>query len=103
MIYYEVNLKIDHSIYDDYIAWLKPHIEEMIKFKGFIDARLLQQTDVNDEQNKHITVLYSLDHQEALQHYLKNHAHHMRDDGIKRFGDKFSATRRVFVVEEEFQ
>jgi len=91
MIHYEVNLKIDRSIYDEYMTWLKPHIEEMVNFDGFTRACLLQQTDLNDEQNKHITVLYSLKNQEALEHYLKNHAHHMRDDGIQRFGDKFSA------------
>jgi len=96
MVYYEVNLTIQSPIYDAYMTWLRPHIDELLTFDGFVEARVLQQTDQVTRDHQHITVLYTLENQAALDQYLQHHAPQMRDDGIKRFGEQFSATRRVF-------
>ena len=41
MIIYEVNLSIETALETSFIPWLKTHINEMLKFDGFIDASLL--------------------------------------------------------------
>ena len=45
-----------------------------------------------------LCAVYHLRSQSDLDNYLANHAAHMREDGIKRFGQKFSASRRVRTV-----
>ena len=99
MIIYEVNLTINNEIFDEYYHWLVEHIGLILKFKGFREAELAkEQMTVNDTtETMKLTVRYSLNSNEDLNDYLTNHAPAMKEDGIKKFGEKFSASRRVFT------
>lgn len=98
MIFYEVNLHIQNEIFDDYMGWLKPHVDQMLTFDGFIDAKIYEQIDNDDSATRNITVFYSVRDEESLQSYFDKHAAAMRDDGVRKFGDRFSASRRVFEM-----
>lgn len=102
MFVYEVNLEINSSVYDDFVAWLKPHINELLQFKGFVKANLLLDTDSNSTETKKIKVDYYLDSHETYDEYVKVHAPRMRGDGIKLFEGKFTATRRFLQIEESY-
>ncbi len=93
MIIYEVNLSIHPSIVNDYLAWLKPHAEAMLQFTGFLSYELFRVDGEDDWQN--YCVQYRLQSREALQSYFDTHAAVMRDDGLKRFGERFKASRRI--------
>lgn len=98
MVIYEVNLTIKNEIFNDYYNWLVEHIEIMLQFRGFRKAEIAKEiippNNINDTTK--LTVHYSIENESDLDHYLNNYASSMRDDGIKKFGDKFSATRRIF-------
>lgn len=97
MVIYEVNLTINNEIFQDYYNWLVHHIEIMLQFRGFRKAEISKEKIPEDNINTtKLTVHYTLDTEEDLNDYLKNHSFAMREDGTKKFGDKFSATRRVF-------
>ncbi len=104
MILYEVNLKIDASIYQDYVNWLIPHVEEMLTFKGFQKAKFQEVLEPKPEDNNthQLTVTYQIDSLADMQAYLDKGAAKMRQDGLSRFGDKFSATRRILKMNQEF-
>lgn len=97
MVIYEVNLVIKNEIFDDYYHWLIEHIEVMLQYPGFKEARIQRLVD-HQAENHHLTICYSLASQADLDNYLTHHAPAMREDGIRRFGNQFSATRRVFEV-----
>lgn len=98
MVIYEVNLTVNNDIFQEYYHWLVPHVEMILQFRGFKKARISKEKIAEDNiSTTKLTVQYTLDTEENLDAYLKNHSPAMREDGIKRFGDKFSATRRVFV------
>lgn len=101
MIIYEVNLQISPEIYERYISWLKPHVQEMLQFPGFLRAIILNELHAPDTAFKWITVQYTVESMAMLQSYLDNHAQKMREDGLARFSGKFSATRRVFEIADE--
>lgn len=103
MIIYEVNLNIDREIYSEYKLWLMDHAKEMLQFQGFIQATLLKQEQSEEADQEQLTIQYQLEKKEDLDKYLIENAPKMREDGIKRFKDKFSATRRVFKVQEILQ
>ena len=42
-VLYQVNLCVDSSICDEYILWLKEHIEQMLQIDGFIKADLYRR------------------------------------------------------------
>lgn len=99
MIIYEVNLTVNNEIFEEYYQWLVEHIKAMLKFKGFRQAELAKEKNTENETNEtaKITVRYFISSDEDLNDYLANHASAMREDGIKKFGNKFSAFRRIFT------
>lgn len=42
-VVYEVNLTIDPEVAEEYLAWLRPHIKEILQLKGFVSAELLKR------------------------------------------------------------
>lgn len=115
MFIYEVNLQIENTIYNEYIAWLQDHIQTILRLPGFKKALLLNQQNTQSSNEAdliaaelpkkfmNLTVQYFLDSQHNLDNYLLNHAQHMRADGLKRFNDKFRASRRIFAVSKVFE
>jgi len=103
MVIYEVNLSIDGDIYPEFKLWLKEHVNEMLQFPGFIQATLFkpEEDEVSDQEK--ITIQYQLENRAYLEKYFCEYASKMREKGIKRFNDKFTATRRILKVQEDFQ
>lgn len=92
MIIYEVNLQIQPKNFDDYLTWLKEHVQKMLDFPGFLQAQLRQDLD----NANHISVCYTIKDEYSLEHYLTQHADKMRAEGLEKFADQFSASRRIF-------
>lgn len=99
MIIYEVNLTIHNDIFEEYYQWLIGHVGKMLTFKGFQKAELAKEQMPHNDTSKatKITVRYFINNDENLSDYLKIHALAMREEGIKKFGNKFSALRRIFT------
>ena len=100
MIVYEVRASVEPQIAADYLAWLSPHIRQILAIPGFTRAELL----VEDGEQDRVTysVRYHLDTRDALENYLREHAPRLRAEGLERFGARFSATRRVCELVSEF-
>lgn len=101
MIIYEVNLNIAATIFDSYLIWLTSHVRQMLHFDGFQSARYLSELS-SEEGFKKFTVQYEVDTLENLQHYLDYHANSMREEGVIKFSNQFSATRRIFEIQKIF-
>lgn len=103
MIIYEVNVTINNDIFNEYTSWLIEHIKIMLQFKGFRKADILKEkTAENDAKTTRLTVHYFLESEQDLDDYLNTHAKAMREDGIKKFGNQFSAFRRVFSIINQY-
>ena len=99
MIVYEVNIEVRDAAYADYRAWLVRHVEQMLALPGFVTAEIFERRDPPATAGTQaLTVHYRLVDEPALQRYLAEHAARMREEGVHRFGDAFSATRRVLAV-----
>ncbi len=91
---YEVNLSVEPAVVEDYLAWLRPHIDEMLTLPGFESAELVAW-EGDDEGWKRFTVTYKVASREDLTAYLEVHAPRMRGDGVNRFEGSFRASRRI--------
>jgi quinol monooxygenase YgiN len=99
-IIYEVNLVVDSDIVTEYRSWLSTHVQEMLALPGFLGARILETSELEPSEPEGgarttFCTQYELVDQAALDAYFRAHAGRMRADGISRFGDRFSASRRV--------
>lgn len=98
MLVYEVNVAVDAELRDAYLAWLHPHIDEICALDGFTGAACFEVRDpLPDPGRVAFCVQYRLVDEAALEAYLREHAPRLRADGVARFGDRFSATRRVLT------
>lgn len=96
MIVYEVSIEVDRAIAADYLDWLREHVAQMLRFDGFVGARLHERCDLDDAAPRcGFVIVYRLRDQSALDAYFANHAAAMRADGERRFGGRFGASRRV--------
>jgi antibiotic biosynthesis monooxygenase (ABM) superfamily enzyme len=100
MVIYEVNLAIDGDVYTQFQLWLKEHVKEMLQFPGFINALILKPEDERISNQEKLTVHYQLEDRDSLTVYFNQFAPKMREEGLSRFKDKFSAERRVFEVQD---
>ncbi|GAB2503819.1 DUF4286 family protein [Lysobacter humi (ex Lee et al. 2017)] len=93
---YEVDIEIDAAIEADYLAWLRPHIAEIVALPGFTGATLHAVLEPAPASAcRRYCVQYRLVDAAALEAYLRDHAPRLRADGIARFGERMRATRRV--------
>jgi len=94
MLIYEVNLDIARALRGDYLPWLREHVTQMLALPGFVDACILE-ADSEDDARVAYCVQYRLQDRAALDAYLALHSERMRGDGLRRFGDRVRASRRV--------
>jgi len=99
MVIYEVNLNINNDIYSEFKLWLNEHAKEMLQFPGFIQASIFKPEQVEESDQEKLTIQYQLETRGDLERYFTEFAPKMREKGIKRFNDKFSATRRIFKAQ----
>ncbi|QDH71295.1 DUF4286 family protein [Marilutibacter alkalisoli] len=98
MIVYEVNLDVDATVIADYRVWLDAHVAEICALPGFTGARIFEVIDPPARDGRvSLCVQYRLRDASAFEAYLEHHAPRLRADGLARFGDHFTATRRVLV------
>ncbi|KTD19918.1 DUF4286 family protein [Legionella londiniensis] len=102
MIIYEVNLTISEEVYDAFITWLKPHIQEMLELDGFESAQLLQHIDTNNYKKIELSVRYRVKNEACLDQYLTHQAKAMRGKALPQFQGKFQASRKVLAIMDEF-
>jgi quinol monooxygenase YgiN len=96
VIVYEVSIEIDREIGDRFAQWLAAHVEQMLRFDGFLGAQRYERSDLAaDAPRRCFVTAYRLRDQAALDAYLADHAAAMRGDAEQRFGGRFGASRRV--------
>ena len=99
-VVYEVTLRVRPAIAAAYRAWLDEHVRAIVALPGFLDARVSRVLPPEDDAVV-FCCHYRLRDQAAFDAYLRDHAPRMREDGLRRFGDGFTATRRVLEVLDE--
>jgi hypothetical protein len=100
-VLYEVSLEADAAIEGPFDTWLRDHIADLLQFKGFLSAEILGD-DTQPPGKVRRIVQYRLRDQAALDDYVRDHAPRMRAQGIEKFGERFTAERRVLAHREEF-
>ncbi|MDJ0653002.1 MAG: DUF4286 family protein [Xanthomonadales bacterium] len=103
MVIYEVNLDVRRDVAEAFSRWLGPHVQEMLELPGFVSADWYERTDDSTESVVCWTTHYRLESRQHLDHYLEKHAAAMRADGVNRFGEQFSAARRILEPVEDKQ
>lgn len=99
MIIYNVTIKVDHSIADEWLVWLKEeHIPDMVKTGCFTHARVLRLLEVDESDGITYAVQYHAESKALYNRYIKEYSTPMRNKSTEKWGEKFVAFRSVMEI-----
>ena len=99
MIIYNVTIKVERSIADNWLQWLKEeHIPDIIRTGCFTHAVILRLLEVDETDGPTFAVQYFAESKALYNSYIQNHASAMRQKGYEKWGDQFIAFRSVMQV-----
>ena len=98
MVIYNVTVKIDLEVHDDWLQWMQSvHIPEVLNTGYFTEYRLCK---VLPEEEDGITysIQYSCHNMETLERYQQEFAPRLQQEHTERYKDKFVAFRTLLEV-----
>lgn len=96
---YNVTIKVDHNIADQWLTWLQQeHIPEVVATGCFTSARILRLLETDDTDGPTYAVQYTASSPELYNRYISNFATKMREKSFEKWGDKFIAFRSVMQI-----
>ena len=96
MIIYNVTLKVDHSIAEPFIKWMKEeHIHDVVNTGCFTHATVFHLMEADDEEGITYAIQYHAKDHADYKRYIENFADKMRKNTIDKWGNKFIAFRTV--------
>lgn len=102
MFIYNVTINVDDSIRLDWLQWIKPHIKEVLATGRFTNAKLTQVLTDEEVDGTTYAIQYMAESRANLNAYYELDAPKLREDGLKKFGDKMLAFRTELFVIDEF-
>lgn len=93
---YEVNLQVQPDIQDEFVIWLRAHVEEVLATGAFERATIFKSEPLTDQPTTiDWCVHYYARDQKMINQYLNEHAPRLRKSGEEKFGGKYTSNRRI--------
>ncbi|MEM7379840.1 MAG: DUF4286 family protein [Bacteroidota bacterium] len=105
MLIYNVTINIDDTVHDRWLEWMKEvHIPEVLATGKFMEARMTRVLIEEETGGTTYSIQYLVNDRETLEAYYQEDAPRLREDGLKRFANKFVAFRtELEVISEQKQ
>lgn len=99
MIIYNVTVKIEHVIANQWLLWLKNvHIPELIGTGCFTHATILRLMEVDETDGPTYAIQYHAESKALYNRYIDKFSDDMRKKSIDKWGNQFIAFRSVMQV-----
>ncbi|MEO6718731.1 MAG: DUF4286 family protein [Ferruginibacter sp.] len=99
MIIYNVTIKVDISIQDEWLTWLKEeHVPLVLSTGCFTGATISRLLEVDDVEGPTYTIQYHAESKALYNRFIENYATDMRQKSFDRWGNRFIAFRSVMQV-----
>ena len=100
MIVYNVTVRVELEIKDDWLEWMqKVHIPEVMATGMFVEHKIFRIIQGGQEGESYAIQYYCQD-MKTLHQYQIHHAPALQADHIKRYGEKALAFRTLLEVVE---
>lgn len=99
MIIYNVTIKLDESIHQQWLSWLQDiHIPEVIGTGCFNKATVLKLMEIDDSEGPTYAIQYHAESKANYNRYIEKFAPEMRQRSFDKWGNRFIAFRSVMQV-----
>jgi hypothetical protein len=101
MIQYNVTLKLDPSIEEAWLEYMRSeHIQDVLDTGLFLSCRMSKLIDSQDNEPTY-TVQYTLESMKKMHAYQVEHASKLQKEHTEKFKDQFVAFRTLMDVVED--
>ena len=99
MIIYNVTIKVDAPVADEWVQWMKAeHMADLLNTGLFTECKLCKLLEQDESDGITYAAQYFCNSLKEYNDYIDNHAITMREKGNRAFGGKFVAFRTVMEV-----
>lgn len=99
MILYNVTTKVEWSIHEEWLLWMKEeHISEVIASGCFTHSKFLRLIDVDETDGPTYAVQYFAESKANYNRYIESYSTSMRQKSLEKWGTKCMAFRTVMQV-----
>lgn len=91
---YEVTFNVDREIVDQFDAWLKQHVEDMLQLAGVHQAEVYEEQDDDEGRARRVLQVFFTGYPE-LERYVAKQAGADRQSAVDRFDGRFGLRSRV--------
>jgi len=103
-IIYNVTIKIESSIHEEWLAWMKEiHIPDVMKTGYFTSWKLTRILEDPDEHGVGYAIQYQALGMEDFISYQKKDAQRLQKEHAERYGQRYVAFRTVLEIIDEGQ
>ena len=101
MIVYNITIKVDWSIAEEWLTWMKAvHMPEIMDTRCFESNKLFKLLEVDETEGPTYAAQYFAPSMAHYEEYLAQHAPAMRQKTMDKWGAKFIAFRSLMEVVE---
>jgi hypothetical protein len=99
MFIYNVTIKVDASIKEEWLNWLKQeHIADVLSTGCFTDATILRLLEIDDTEGPTYAIQYKAESKALYDRYVEKFAGDMRQRSFDKWGNRFIAFRSLMQV-----
>lgn len=99
MILYNVTVKVDLEIHDEWFRWMKEkHIPDVINTGLFVDSKMCQLLGQDESEGITYAIQYFCESMEDYEKYVKEFSPQLQKEHNERYKDRFVAFRTLMEV-----
>ncbi len=99
MIIYNVTIKIQSAILQQWLIWLKEeHIPEILNTGCFTQSNILQLLETDDSEGPTYALQFHAESKAQYNRYIELFSAELRKKSYEKWGDQFIAFRSVMQV-----
>lgn len=100
MVVYNVTIKVESSIAEEWVQWMRTeHMPELKNTGLFFNYHLYRLLEQDEAEGITYVAQYFCNTINDYNRYISEYAQLMRDKGFERFGNRFIAFRTVMEAE----
>lgn len=101
MLIYNVTVKVDWSIHDEWVKWmLNEHLPEMVNTGCFTNSKLMRLLETDENDGPTYAAQYFAEKKADYDRYIKDHSPAVRKKYSEKWGDRVVAFRTLMQVVE---
>lgn len=98
MIIYNITVKVDHSIHEQWLNWLKTPIARMMGSGLFLDYRICRLLQQDDHEGRTYALQFTLSSMEEYEQYQRAFAPVLQEEYGRYYRDKYVCFRTLMEV-----